>query len=79
MTPDPTGQQATLDFGRKVERLESHVAFLFLIENRAYKMKRAVHYSFLDFSSLEKRRRVIEAELRLNRVRRQTSAAGSCL
>jgi uncharacterized protein len=30
-------------------------------------MKRAVRYSFLDFSTLEKRRHVIEAELRLNR------------
>lgn len=70
-------QQPTVDFlsrgeayglpGQRVERLETHAAFVFLIADRAYKMKRAVRYSFLDFSSLAKRRQVIEAELSLNR------------
>jgi aminoglycoside phosphotransferase family enzyme/predicted kinase len=40
---------------------------IFLVGERAYKMKRAVHYSFLDFSTSAKRRRALEAELELNR------------
>ena len=38
----------------------------FLVGDRAYKLKRAVRYSFLDFSTLEKRHRILEAEYRLN-------------
>jgi aminoglycoside phosphotransferase family enzyme/predicted kinase len=40
---------------------------IFLVGERAYKMKRAVRYSFLDFSASAKRRRALEAELELNR------------
>ena len=40
---------------------------IFLVGERAYKMKRAVRYSFLDFSSPARRRRALEAELELNR------------
>jgi aminoglycoside phosphotransferase family enzyme len=50
-----------------VERIDTHSASVFLAGTRAYKMKRAVRYSFLDFSTLEKRRRACEAEVRLNR------------
>ena len=40
---------------------------IFLVGERAYKMKRPVRYSFLDFSTRARRRRALEAELRLNR------------
>jgi aminoglycoside phosphotransferase family enzyme/predicted kinase len=40
---------------------------IFLVRERAYKMKRAVRYSFLDFSTPARRRRALEAELELNR------------
>jgi aminoglycoside phosphotransferase family enzyme len=40
---------------------------VFLVGGRAYKMKRAVRYSFLDFTTLDRRRRALEAELALNR------------
>ncbi len=40
---------------------------IFLVGERAYKMKRPVRYSFLDFSSPARRRRALEAELELNR------------
>ena len=53
--------------GAPVERIETHAASIFLIGARAYKMKRAVRYSFLDFSTLARRQAVLEAELRLNR------------
>ena len=50
-----------------VERIDTHAAIIFLIGERAYKLKRAVKYPYLDFSTREKRRRVCEAELELNR------------
>lgn len=40
---------------------------IFLVAERAYKLKRPVRYSFLDFTSLARRHRALEAELRLNR------------
>ena len=51
---------------RSVERIDTHAAIVFLIGDRAYKLKRAVRYSFLDFSTVEKRHCVLEAEYRLN-------------
>ncbi|MGI9499658.1 MAG: AAA family ATPase [Geminicoccaceae bacterium] len=49
-----------------VERIDTHAAIVFLIGDRAYKLKRAVRYSFLDFSTVDKRHRILEAEYRLN-------------
>lgn len=51
----------------EVERIDTHAARIFLIGERACKMKRAVRYSFLDFTTLERRRAALEAELELNR------------
>ena len=48
-------------------RIDTHAAVVFLAGAYAYKMKRAVRFPFLDFSTLERRRRVCEAELELNR------------
>ena len=39
-----------------VERIETHASVVFLAGPFAYKVKRAVKYPFLDFSTLEKRR-----------------------
>ncbi len=50
-----------------VERIETHAAIIFLAGEKAYKLKRAVRYPYLDFSTLEKRKAVCEAELALNR------------
>lgn len=50
-----------------VERLETHISLVFLAGERAYKLKRAITFSYLDFSTVEQRRRAGEAELRLNR------------
>jgi aminoglycoside phosphotransferase family enzyme/predicted kinase len=50
-----------------VERLDTHTASVFLVGNRAYKLKRAVRYDYLDYSTLELRRAACEAEVRLNR------------
>jgi aminoglycoside phosphotransferase family enzyme/predicted kinase len=50
-----------------VERISTHAAHVFLIGELAYKFKRPVRYSFLDFRTLAARHRALQAELRLNR------------
>lgn len=57
-------------YGTGVERVdivETHVSLVFLAGDRAYKLKRAVKYPYLDFSTAERRRQACEAELALNR------------
>jgi uncharacterized protein len=49
------------------EVVETHAAVVFLVGTRAYKLKKAVDLGYLDFSSTEKRRMVLERELVLNR------------
>ena len=51
----------------EVERITTHAAHVFLVGERAYKMKRPVRYSFLDFTTLDQRKGALEAELALNR------------
>ena len=50
-----------------VELVETHMARVFLTDYFAYKMKKPVRSSYLDFSSLDKRYGVCREELRLNR------------
>src|SRR4051794_25276478 len=49
-----------------VERIDTHASIVFLAGPFAYKVKRAVKYAFLDFSTLEKRRDACRNELRVN-------------
>lgn len=53
--------------GVPVERIETHTAVVFLAGSCAWKLKRAVRYDYLDFSTVERRRILSEAEMRLNR------------
>ena len=46
---------------------ETHVSWVVLDGDRAYKVKKPVVFSFLDQSTPERRRRACEAEVRLNR------------
>jgi len=50
-----------------VRRIDTHGAAVFLAGDDVYKVKRAVKFPFMDFSTLEKRRRVCEAEIAINR------------
>lgn len=50
-----------------VDRIDTHSAVIFLADERAYKLKRAVRFDYLDFSTAERRRAMCEAEVRLNR------------
>jgi uncharacterized protein len=50
-----------------VKRIDTHGAVIFLADKDAYKVKRAVRYSFMDFSTLEKRKLACEREFSVNR------------
>jgi hypothetical protein len=49
-----------------VTRIDTHGAVVFLAGPDAYKVKRAVHFPFMDFSTLEKRRAACEHEMDVN-------------
>jgi len=51
----------------QVEVRETHMSWVFLTERHVYKLKKPVTYPHLDFSTIEKRRRNCQAEVRLNR------------
>jgi uncharacterized protein len=46
---------------------ETHISHVFLAGDLVYKIKKPVRYSFLDFSTLARRRHFLQEELRLNR------------
>lgn len=50
-----------------MKRIDTHAASVFLDGTRALKIKRAVRFPFLDYSTLEKRKAACEEEIRLNR------------
>jgi len=50
-----------------VERIDTHSAVVFLAGEHAYKLKRAVRFDYLDFSTAERGRAMCDAEVRLNR------------
>jgi aminoglycoside phosphotransferase family enzyme len=50
-----------------IELVQTHISFVFLTRNFVYKVKKAVNFGFLDFTTLEKRRFFCEKELELNR------------
>ena len=56
--PEPT---------RKIELIQTHISFVFLTSRFVYKVKKAVNFGFLDFSTLAKRRSFCQKELEVNR------------
>jgi len=52
---------------KTVRRIDTHAASVFLAGDRVLKVKRAVRFPFLDFSTLEKRKAACEAEIEVNR------------
>jgi aminoglycoside phosphotransferase family enzyme len=52
---------------RRVDVTETHMSWVFLTDRFAYKLKKPVRYDFLDFSTVEARRRDCDEEVRLNR------------
>lgn len=71
-----TGQDAVIEFlsnaanyggHDSVTRVDTHCSIVFLTGDRAYKLKRAIRYSSLDYTTRELRQAACEAELVLNR------------
>jgi hypothetical protein len=50
-----------------VKRVDTHGAVVFLTRERAYKMKRAVKFPYMDFSTVERRAAMCAAEIDINR------------
>ncbi len=71
----PSSQEAVFHFladpathgGAAVKRINTHAASVFLAGPNAYKVKRAVRFPFLDFSTLDKRKAALESEIAANR------------
>lgn len=53
--------------GQAVERFDTHISWVLVAGDHAYKIKKALTLDFLDCSTLAARRRFCEEELRLNR------------
>jgi aminoglycoside phosphotransferase family enzyme/predicted kinase len=51
----------------QIELIETHISWIFLAGEFAYKVKKPVNFGFLNFSTLAKRRHYCQEELRLNR------------
>jgi aminoglycoside phosphotransferase family enzyme len=51
----------------KRELIETHISWVIVCDQFVYKIKRPVHYSFLDFSTLEMRKHFCEREIELNK------------
>src|ERR1700683_5104661 len=74
MADRPDSQEEVLAFladpaahgGQKVRRIDTHASSVFLTDERALKVKRAVRFPFLDYSTLEKRKAACDAELEVN-------------
>ena len=68
-------QQPVLDYlmspaahgGAAVERIDTHSAIVFLAGSRALKLKRAVRFDYLDFSTEPLRKAACQAEAQINR------------
>ena len=74
--------------GLGVERIETHISIIFLVGDRAFKLKRSVRFSYVDYSTTASRGEFCKAELDLNlrtaaslyvRVRAITRALGGNL
>jgi aminoglycoside phosphotransferase family enzyme/predicted kinase len=50
-----------------IQLSQTHVSYVLLTGDYAYKLKKPVNFGFLDFSTLEKRQHFCQEELRLNR------------
>lgn len=53
--------------GQPVRRHETHASVVFVAGDRALKMKRAVRFPYLDYSTVDQRRRFCAAEVAINR------------
>jgi uncharacterized protein len=52
---------------KRVDIIQTHISCIFIADDVVYKVKKAVDFGFLNFTTLEKRKFYCEEELRLNR------------
>lgn len=52
--------------GVQPTRIETHISTVYLVGDLAWKLKKAVRFPFLDFTSLDRRKQACERELALN-------------
>lgn len=64
---DDTGSELATADTHKLQTIETHISWVFLTADCAYKVKKPIETGFLDFGSLEARHHFCEEELRLNR------------
>jgi aminoglycoside phosphotransferase family enzyme len=62
-----SGPQAYLDRPQQVDVVETHMSWVFLVGERAYKLKKPVISEYFDFTSLAAREVNCRNEVRLNR------------
>lgn len=61
---DPSEYPETATF---VTHIQTHISHIFITDRYAYKIKKPVDFGFLNFTTLDKRKRFCNEELRLNR------------
>ncbi len=49
-----------------IELVQTHVSYVFLTGDYAYKLKKSVDFGFLNYSTLEKRKQFLDAEISMN-------------
>lgn len=49
-----------------VARRETHMSWIFFVGETVYKLKKPVHFAYLDFSTLDRREAACRAEFALN-------------
>ena len=73
-TPESRDQSAIIAFlsspkafdGQPVKRIDTHISHVFLTGDKSYKLKRAVTFDFLDFSTIAKREEACRREVAIN-------------
>lgn len=59
-------EQLQSSLGSTTELIHTHLSWVLLTEQFAYKVKKPLHFSFVDFSTLEQRKYFCEQEIALN-------------
>ncbi|MBN1626358.1 MAG: gluconokinase [Deltaproteobacteria bacterium] len=64
---DLVNPEALPDATANVSLVQTHISYVIIADNYVYKIKKAVNFGFLDFSTLEKRKYYCRREIDLNR------------
>jgi len=59
--------EAFIEKTSSVKVIQTHISYIFVLDDIVYKIKKPVNFGFLDFTTLDKRKHFCEKELLLNR------------